>query len=190
MRKYIKNVNVKNCFNVIVIGLLAIFAALLPFVFGTGTLVFYYETLPFFGNPEVITAATAIPFAKLLSFLPLNQSMLDMISNLLLYVCSFHSLIYFGIILLDLIFAVLLIITRWQWLRWIFRLCSIIAALLMIFLTLVYVLYIVGYVLIMLEGTFTINYLLNSFGILPITYCLVFTVILVPKQFKWFRKLY
>lgn len=190
MRKYIKNVNVKNCFNVIVIGLLAIFAALLPFVFGTGTLVFYYETLPFIGDPEVIVTATFVPLETLLSFFNLNEKMFEMISNVFYLIASFHSLIYFGVILLDLAFAVLLIITRWTWLRWIFRLCSIIFGLIMIFLTLVYVLYIVGYVLLMLNGLFTINYLFNSFGIVPITYCLVFTVILIPKQFKWFRKLY
>lgn len=190
MRKYIKNVNVKNCFNVIVIGLLAMFAALMPFIFGTGTLIFYYETLPIFGDGEVIKAATVLPFARILSLVKINESMYEMISNILLYLSAYHSLVYFGIILLDIVFAILLILTRWVWLRWLFRLFSIIFGILMISLTLVYVLYIVGYVLIMLDGTFKFNYLFNSFGLVPIIYCLVFAVILIPKQFKWFKKLY
>lgn len=189
MRKYVKNVNVKSCFNVIVVCLLAALPALVPFIFGSGVLVFYYETLPYVGDASIVEA-TVIPFGAVLSLLPINNpNLASVIMQVVAYICSYHSLVYFGILALNLVLALILVITRWSFIRVIARILSIIMGIAMILLTIVNLIYVIGYVLLAINGI-GIQFLLNSFGVLPIFFCLDFCIILTVKQFRWFKKLY
>ena len=188
MRKKIKNVNVKNCFNTLIICLIALLVAFVPFIFGSGEFVFYFETLPFIGD-ESIVVSTAYSYGFTLGYF-INGTLPEIVYELLEIVVKWQALAYFAIIALDIIFAILLIVTRWSFLRVLFKIISILLGIILIPLTLLNLCYILGYVLMIIEGVYEFRFLFNSFGILPIFMTIVFSVLLIAKQFTWFKKLY
>jgi hypothetical protein len=188
MRKKIKNVNVKNCFNTLIICLLALLVAFVPFIFGSGMFVFFFETLPFIGDGSVITA-TQISYGYTLSCF-FTEAFPEIFYKILEIITNWQAIAYFAIIGLDIVFAVLLIVTRFSFLRVLFKIISILLGIILILLTIFNLLYIFGYVLMIFNGEFAFQYLFNSFGVLPVFASLVFCVLLIGKQFTWFKKLY
>ena len=112
-------------------------------------------------------------------------------------VMGYATYAYFIILALDVIMALILAVSRSEILRLVFKIISIIAAVLMLVIALAYLVHFVGCVFATIAsmqiGEDFLNSLLatiDTCGLLFSIGMVIFASIMVKKQFKWFAKLY
>lgn len=184
--KQIKNVSVKQCIKTIFISLIALCVALIPITFGNVGINLTYKALPIVGDSsiETIHVSVATGFSLLV-----DSDVIKLVSNLLYY----GTMAYFIILVANILFSIILIITRSQVLRIIFKVYTIIAGFAMICILLLSILHIVGFAGFIIKGAIApedIMSALETSGILTMLGMAIMSGVNIGKQFKWFEKLY
>lgn len=180
MNKKWKYVSIPQCFVIILISLICLLAFVVPFSISpvkltytklftkTDSLFATVATVAKEGIPKIIKPASSFTkyFAK-----------------------SYQYLIYgYGaIIILDIIGAFLLILTRANTIRKFFRFISVIAGLFLIVVAIAFVLYLVGVFGYFSANKLTTKQLLNETAALFGLGMVIFSIFLSAKQFDWFK---
>ena len=188
-KDHVKNVNIKQCIFTIIGALLGCLALLLPATFGD-KFTFLFEYTPFISKAESFDmTSTMFIMQGLNEFFKFDESILEYI----LIAFSYAPYVYFGILAIDVLFALLLIITRSQIMRIIFKVISILLAFVMLAFAICYIAYIVGFAGLFIFAICKIEDLitaLNNSGLLVALGFVVFGFIFTGKQLKWFARLY
>jgi hypothetical protein len=186
---HVKNVNLKQCFFIIIGAILGAILFLAPATFGN-SFTFLYEYVPFISSVKEfdLTSATLM-MQGFSALIKLDESII----TYLLMAYSYAPFVYVGILAADILFALLLLITRSQILRVIFKILSILFALVMFVVALLYLVYIVGFAGLIIHAIIKVEELmtaLDTSGILVALAFVVFGFIYTGKQLKWFARLY
>lgn len=184
MKESWKYVSFFNCFKIIITCLVFACVSFIPFYFTDQGIVLTYKLLPFVGDGSLtgtiigtwLTEATINMIPAIASL----KAILDIVFSFCVYA-------YFAILAGNVVFALLLIITRSRILRFIIRIFSLIFAIASIIIALSFLAYIV----------ITISTQIHAIGIMPTLKqtgllsalgFFIFSVGLTARQFKWFRK--
>ncbi len=186
--KIYKNVNFKQCINTIIWSIIGLVVFLIPMTFGSAGLRCAYEGAPFIGDGTLasIQAANAV---GLVSVFHLDAQMVETVANLL----NLATTIYIGILAMNVLFCLLLFITRSQILRLIFKIISILAGFFMIINLFCNLAHIIGFAGLFIMGNAPMDNImlaLESSGILFALGMMVLSGRLAYKQFKWYDKRY
>ncbi len=187
-KDHVKNVNIKQCFGTIFMSLIAACVALIPVTFGATGINMLYTQLPLVGDETFI----ATSLSTLVGFAEVTKLGADII-EILAMVMEYAPYAYFGILTANIVFALLLIITRSQILRFIFKIISILAGFAMLAVALNYIVYIVGFAGFIIQGAIppeNIMSSLESSGILAALGFVIMSFSMTGKQFRYFAKLY
>lgn len=191
----VKNVNLKQCVGTIIFALVSLCVLFIPFTFGAAGINCSYKAfISDESGVNLITVASANALEGFLSVAKITeQSTIEIISQILYY----GERAYFVILAADILFALLLIFTRSQILRLIFKIISILFgfAMLAVFASnIIYIAGIAGGFIcstdLMDMGMEAVMSILETSGILFALGTMLFSAFLVKKQFKWFAKLY
>lgn len=183
-----KNITVGQCVKMIVLCVILIAVSLfIPFSFmkdGAFELSFTFSKLPLIGNGEfVLTALQSLDgFGRFIT-------MPETVTNILTYPMSYFIYVFYSILLIDLIFAIFLLIFKNNILRRIFRIFSIIFGILMIVIALCSVITILGFIGQMLSVNFdmeVITKILTENGLITFIALLSISCTMIKKQFTWF----
>lgn len=182
MRNSSRRVWIGQCVRIIIFCLIVFCTVLIPFSLN-GEMVMAYAKLPLIGNSEIITHATNSALG-LKSLIGIPSESMDIIN----FIYQSYVYFFYGILLADIIFAILLIITRLNGLRIAFKIISIIFAFIMLAITLANVGYILGliyYAILNLGFEEVLPTILGS-GIIYALGLAIFSGILIKRQFAWF----
>lgn len=187
-KDHVKNVNVKQCFGTIFMSLIAACVALIPVTFGSGGINMLYTRLPLVGDETfIVQSVSFVPF-----FGEVTKLGADVI-EILAMVMEYAPYAYFGILAANIVFSLLLIITRSQILRFIFKIITIFAGFAMLIVALNYIVYIVGFAGLFIQGTIPAEQImqyLETSGILVALGFVIMGFSMTGKQFRYFSKLY
>lgn len=187
-KDHVKNVNVKQCFGTIFMSLIAACVALIPVTFGAAGINMLYTQLPLVGDETFI----ATSLSTLVGFAEVTKLGADII-EILAMVMEYAPYAYFGILAANIVFSLLLIITRSQILRLIFKIITIIAGFAMLAVALCYIVYIVGFAGFFIQGTIPADQIMQHLETSGILVALGFVIMgfsMTGKQFRYFAKLY
>ena len=184
VKKLRKKASAKKCFLTMLFALISLVLVMVPLTFGSVGLTFTYEYLPFIGNGELMTAsALSVNFAS--SFVPLA------ILEYLTYALSYFVVAFFGILIANFVFALILMIFRANFLRVILRIFSIIFGIAIILIFILSLFSIVSIVVELIKSGIEISSLIDALGATGILLYLaiaILSAILIKKQFCWFAK--
>ncbi len=190
MKERWRNVSTKACVLTIIFSIVAIAVAVIPFAFPEGgSLTFTFSLLPLIGSGEIGLVAGA-HICSILGLIPqIPAEILSIIPD----IYNYTLLVYFGILLADILFAVLLIITKFKALRIIFKIFSVIFSIAFLLIALVNLVYIAGIFYSIFVGGFEnigdkLLLALRTTGITTALGLTIFSFMLVKKQLKWFSK--
>lgn len=184
--KPIKNVSVKQCVSTIIISLIALCVIFIPITFGNIGIKLTYKSLPLVGDGtlQLIQADIAMGFSLLI-----NQDISSLVSTAL----NIGTIAFFVILLANILFSLILIITRSQICRIIFKTYTILAGFVMICILLLSLIHIGGIIGLIVKGEVeleAIMTLLEKSAILTMLGMAIMSGVLISKQFKWFTRLY
>ncbi|MBE5734064.1 MAG: hypothetical protein E7347_03325 [Clostridiales bacterium] len=187
-KDHVKNVNVKQCFGTIFMSLIAACVALIPVTFGSVGINFLYESLPLVGDETfLLLSESMLPgFAKVTK---LGTDVIDILA----IVMEYAPYAYFGILAANILFSLLLIITRSQILRAIFKVITIFAGIAMLVVALNYLVYIIGFAGYFIQGEVPVEQIMAKLevsGLLPALGLFIMGLSMTGKQFRYFAKLY
>ncbi len=186
--KLMPNVSVKQCIGTILFSIFAACLVFIPLTFGSLPISFTYEYLPFVGNGKLLQAPMTI-LAGVSSMFKLEQNLIEYVGIVL----NLTPVVFFSILIFNIVSSLLLAILRFSFLRVIFKIISIICGFLMIVITLSNLLFIVGFCGNFISGSAPIENIMNELEtsrILLAISMLVLSSMLIKKQFVWFAKLY
>ena len=184
---HVKNVDVRQAIGTIITCLICAIVALIPFTFGQLGIRSFFDVMPMFGDGTYIEQSNLIA-SSFCQFFNLTENLSE-VAKLL----EFAPTLYFGILALDVVMAILLIIFRLPIFRIIFKIISILAGAAMLAIAFSFIIYLVGFAVSLIpSGQEQINImsLLDSSGFLVALGFIIFAFSLVGKQFHWFEKLY
>ncbi|MBQ8427005.1 MAG: hypothetical protein IJX16_04510 [Clostridia bacterium] len=184
--KQIKNVSVKQCFKTIFLSLIALCVAFIPITFGNVGINMTYQALPIISDGSIaeIQVVAAEGFSLLV-----GSDVSAIIANAL----NIGTIAYFGILVANIVFSLLLIFTRSQILRIIFKVYTIIAGFAMICILLLSIVHIVGVSGFIIKGVVPIEEImsfLETSAILTMLGMAIMSGVNIGKQFRWFERLY
>lgn len=184
----VKNVDLKQCIGTIIYALIALCIVFVPITFGEAGLSSAYNALPVIGD-----GSFGYMQAKALQgFMAVTHMELSSV-NFLAYLFAGGTYAYFIIFILDIIFCIVLFITRSEITRLIFKIISIIAGVIMLINGFACILYIVGFAGLFIQAIIPADQImvaLETSGILFIIAMMLFSFFAVKKQIKWFAKLF
>ncbi len=189
MSSTIKNVDRKQCIGSLIFSIFALATVFIPFILRNTT--FAFQSLPLIGDGSFIDSLlTNIESAfKLIQ----QQAFFTDNKNLIETICLISFYAFYGIVLFDFIFSLILLIFPCEVLRLIVKIFSIIFGVVMILLTIVYVLFIIGFIAHLttaIAAGESFKTLVQTCGALYMLVMVIFCFLLMSKQFKWFRKYY
>ncbi len=184
--KPIKNVWGKQCVGTIFFCIFALLVVLIPVNFVDMTMA--YNVLPFIGDSSIFETQ-AILIQGFGAFSGLEDTILKTL-QLVLYYATYG---YLGIVALNIVFSLLLIVTRSVTLRVIFKILSILFGFAMIAIMAAHLIYLGGYIGIMLTDMSSGAEISN----IPDNNALLFGIavsimsgLLIKRQFCWYARLY
>lgn len=190
MRERWRNVSVKECFGTILFAIILFGIILIvPFSFSESGIVYTFQTMPFIGDGLFLMYGAE----ALTNFLGLIPEA-SVYAELAPMVFTYGVYAFFIILAADVVFALLLILTKFKLLRTLFRLISLISSLVMLVLGSMFILYITGFVAsLIMAGNFEnivndIILLVQTKGVTTALALSIASYILVRKQLKWFKK--
>lgn len=180
-----KYVSVGNCIKTIIVALIMLCIVFVPISFATdaGT-VFTYAKLPVVGDGTVSALFETEASYVSLILTNLNESQINLIQTVSTY--AFYA--YFIILAADVVFAFILAIFRSRVMRKIFEIISILFGIAMIVISLSSLAFVVLNILAVLKGSADFNTIVYTGGVTTMLAMFVLALILVFKQFKFFRK--
>lgn len=183
--KNYKNVSIKQSIGIIIFCLFTALILLVPFTFGNAGIHYSYESLlGFFNGNQVVPVAVSDGLIALFG---------SSIGGIILPLLNYYPIIFFGIILFDILAALITIIFRSEIMRLIFKILSIIFGFVMIALAscaLLHVAGIAGQFIMGIQPMDALMPILEQSGVLFAIAVLVFAILLSPKQFRWFYKIW
>jgi hypothetical protein len=183
--KQIKNVNVAQCIKTIIISIIALCVVFVPITFGNAGLNFTFSGLPLIGNGLLTKAQLgAANGFNLLTGLDVN---------LVATILNITAIAYFVILILNILFAFILIISRSEICRLIFKIYTIIAGVLMIVVLFASIVHIVGFAGLIIQAVIPLEEIMTAIETSAILTALAMSIlsgITIGSQFKWFEKLY
>ncbi len=184
-----RNVSIKKCLGTILLAIIACAVAVIPFTFGgSDGLVFTFKKLQYVGDGSIKIAGEG----SILTILNLIPKIPSSITDLVGDIYNYSTLVYFGILALDIVFSLLLIVTRFNFLRKIFRIFSIIFTIAFILIVILNLLYIAGIIYVLTEDFKNIgkNFVtaFKSTGFTTALGFVFFGIILARKQLRFFKK--
>jgi hypothetical protein len=189
MKERWRNVSTRDCLGTIIFSVIALLiVVVVPFSF-SDSITLTYKTMPFVGDGTFITFGTEA-LEGVFSLIPNASEYASLAEPLFTYA----TYAFFLILGADVIFALLLIITRFKFLRIIFRIISIILSLATLILGFVFLAYVVGSFIPLIMGgnvqdiANDIILIVKTQGITTALVISILSFILVRKQLKWFRK--
>lgn len=182
-----KHVVVGDCFKILIFALVMLCIVFVPFSFATEDgLVFTFKKLPIVGDGSVKNVFQT-EMGYIANVLPsLNEGQLDLFQTIFTY--AFYA--YFVILVLDFLFAFVLMIFRVRVMRIIFCVFSKIFAILMIIIALCSLIFIGVNVYAAIKGLIEFNYMVYTSGITTMIVMLILSIIICVKQFSFFSKPY
>lgn len=186
----LKNVNIEQCIYTIIASLVALLIIFIPATFGESYGIQpLYKVMPMVGSGAFLENHTIM----MTGFVGLIQLDASLISTFTQVLDLLHTA-YFLILAANIIFSLLLIITRSEFLRLIFKIVSIFAGLIMLATALSYLVYLAGLAGIFIKGGAiapeNILTIIDGSGILVAIAFIVFGFAMTGRQFKYFDKLY
>ncbi len=180
----VKNINVGQCVGTIFACLFACLIVFVPFHFGS-TSVLYKDVMPIIGDGSAQITHLDMTTTFFETFNLNYSTILELLSQYVPYV-------FFGILAVDIVMALLLIIFQATFLRVIFKIISIIFGFAMLGVALYYLIYIAGFIIPCLNLTEPFDFMsyLDTSGVLVALVMVIFGFMFMGKQFKWFAKLY
>ncbi len=185
MSKTIPNVSVKSCFGTIIVSLIAICVLLLPATFGSVGMRLSFQFMPLIGDGS-ITENNQLVAQGFSALSGLDTSLVAMILD-------YTTLAYMGILGVNIVFALLLAITRATTLRVFFKFYSILAGFAMLAIFLSSLIYIAGFAGLFIHAIMPFSDIMTALETSAILYALgraILSAFLIKKQFIWFGKLY
>lgn len=182
-----KHVAVGDCVKIFIFALVMLCIVFVPFSFATEEgFYFTFNKLPIIGDGS-IKNAFANETAYLANIIPsFNEGQLNIFKTIFTFV--FYS--YFVILLLDILFALFLMIFRLRVMRIIFCVLSKIFAVIMIVNTVCSLIFIGIHIYAAIAGLIEFNYMVFTSGITTMIVMLVLSIIISVKQFSFFNKPY
>lgn len=183
-KDYWKKVSIGSCVKTIIISLIIMCIVLVPVTFENG-IVFTISKLPLIGDGTIIEMSkTGIKFIQDLAHFP------DRTMDIFYAIISYGYHIFFGALILDVLFAIALIIFKNNTLRIIFKVFSIIFGVAILIIALVNLMIIFGYFYscTVHPQEYPFIQMLKTSGITTYFAMLVVGIYLSVKQFKWFAK--
>ncbi len=178
-----KYVSRGECVKTLIWVIIAACILFIPATFGSSGLVFTFKTMPLIGdNSFKVLSESAIQ-----GFCSLIPSISETLIDCLRYCFTYGIYFYFGILILDILFALILIITQHNSIRMFAKIFSVFFGIVMLFIAIIFIIYIVGAIIVMAKQSDMIAALEVS-GITTAAGFLVFSLIIGIKQFKWFSK--
>ena len=183
-KRYQKNVSIKQCIITIIASLIALCVLFIPLSFNGGPMAF--KTMPIIGDGSYLELQKYIAggFSALAN---LDESAINVVAMLLNY--SIYA--YIGILVLDIVFAVFLIITKSVIARIIFKVFSIIFAIAFVAISAIQLLHIGGYI------GWTLHDMNAEIAMCPTIDAFVFaiaimavSIVMVNRQKNWFARWY
>lgn len=183
-KRYQRNVSIKQCIITIVASLIALCVLFIPLSFNGGPMAI--KTMPIIGDGSYLELQKYIAggFSSLANLGDSGISLIGLLLNLSIYA-------YIGILLCDILFAILLIATKSVILRIIFKVFSIIFAILFVAIVMIQLLHIAGYV------GWTLHDVTSEVKMCPSLDAFVFaiaimavSVVMVNRQKNWFARWY
>ncbi len=184
MRKKPKHVWIAQCVRIIIFSIILLCTVFIPFSFADSGMIFSYTKLPLIGDASIANNIILVT-KSLQSLTGLSTDIMIYIS----YVYEYYLYAFYGILLLDIVFALLLVITKLNLLRVIFRIIAILCGFVMIAVMVANIGYIVAYIYSILSvGDFN-NLLpvIQENGLLYALVLSIFSGIMIKKQFSWFE---
>lgn len=184
MKESWKYVSILNCIKIIIGCLIFSCVLFIPFAFTEEGMVLTYKLMPIFGDGSLTESVLGTWITEsAIAIFPVLQSL----SGILDALYSFGVYLYFIILACDILFAILLIITKSRILRIIFRYLSLAFSILSLLIALSFLLYIVVVVstLIYEIGLMPV---LKETGLLTALGFFVFGLIMAKKHLRWFKK--
>ncbi|MBQ3116547.1 MAG: hypothetical protein IJC07_05920 [Clostridia bacterium] len=183
-KRYQRNVSIKQCIITIVASLIALCVLFIPLSFNGGPMAI--KTMPIFGDGSYLELQKYIAggFGALANFNDSAVSTVGTILNLSIYA-------YIGILLCDILFAIILIATKSVIARIIFKVFSIIFAVAFVGIVMIQLLHILGYI------GWTLHDITSEVKMCPPVDAFVFaiavmavSVVMVNRQKNWFSRWY
>jgi len=180
-----KYVSKGSCINTLVWSIIiAAVVLFVPIEFGSGGVLFTFKTLPLIGEDTfaIYAAAGVSGFDALLGggILPIE----------ILYCYEYGFYFFFGIIGVNIIFSILLLITKSNGFRMFCKVLSVIFGIMMLVLMLAFLLIIVGDVYLLIGGSFDFMEWLSGSGIVSVLVLFIASLLMAIHQFKWFSNPY
>ncbi len=190
----VKNVDLRQCVGTVIFCIIAACIAFIPYVI-SDQLIYAYQVLPSLSGGitfnEVYLGHQVAMISELFAIIPALA--IPAIQTYLPIAMQYSSLIFFGILALDIVFCILLFITRSTILRFLFKIISILCGFIMLALFLCGLLYICGFLCCFINGSLLFEEILQHAKLYGVVYYLGFMVasaMLIKRQFKWFARLY
>ena len=187
MRQSWKYVSVGSCVKTIIFSLIAMATLFVPYYINGGTIKFPFSVFPIIGDGTFFEAFALEPVLLVVEHL-LGTNYTTYVNLILAY----NIQIFYGILIFNIVASLLLIIARFNGLRIFFKIFSIIFAISLIVINLTFlatiVLKIIYYFNVYgMEFTPLWPFILQN-GIIYYFVLMIFSLILIFKQFKWFSK--
>ena len=180
-----KYVSKGSCINTLVWSI--IIAALVLFVpieFGAGGLKFTFKTLPLIGDGSfslyALVGASGVDALLGGGVLPAE----------ILYCYEYGFYFFFGILGVNIIFSILLLITKSNGLRMFCKVFSVLFGIMMLVLMLAFLLIIVGDVVLLISSGVEFMQWLTDSGIVSVLVLFIASLLMAIHQFKWFSNPY
>lgn len=185
----IKNVDRKQCVGTLIFSLFAIATLFIPFIIRETTFAFNYAPILGDGSwPDMLYSYVLSAF-KLLEMEEIVLNNASIINT----ICSASFFIFYGIVLFDFLFSLILIIFPCNVLRIIVKVFTIIFGFVMILTTILHVMFIIGFIAYLTNQVAAgvgFREVVQVGGIIYLVVVTMFCYLLMSKQFKWFRRYY
>ena len=184
MSSRFKKVSVKKCISLVIFSIVAaLLFAFIPFSFGTEDgLIFTYKLLPVLSKGEISLYITKVLNAIAFAIPTIPVQVLEIIYIVFNYGIYAIMLIF----VLDLVFGLLLAITRSNVLRIIFKILGIFMGIAMILSMLLFIIYLIGSICLLISGVEFLT-VLKTQGFILAVVMIVICPICAKKNFSSFN---
>ena len=177
------NVWIGQCIKTIIFSMVAFLTILLPYSINEGV-TFTLNVMPVLGNSTMIDAQ----YGVVCNFFALIRLPAD--SYFFFYIFKVNVIVFYSILIANVFFSLLLIVSQANFLRIIVRILSIIFSVFMFIISLSYFVTIVCIIYALFSGYYQTDILLSlkTCGIIYYFVTIFFSSILIRKQVEWFDK--
>ncbi len=182
-----KSVSISQLIKTLIICLCFALVCLIPIMIDP-SVAFFFETLPFIGHPEYLFSMAEINYFAFMTQIGAESiEAIRVVASICTYGFQYSVYAFFGILILNILFALLLLIIRANVLRVIFKVFSIIFGILSIVMATFFLIYIAALVTLAIMGADLMTIAFECLGIHAIV-MFALSIVLATRQFKWYSR--